>query len=601
MRAVFTEDAVWYDHAPMRGMDYRGGLAPGDPFAAEIVHQLAARNVLLVVLSPEAVASGWVAYEIEQGIVRYLSAAREYAIILPIMRTKVELPDLLRIFHFADMTGEDTYATALAEVIAQIRSGESRRVEREGQPPFDLTELPVPASFIGRTDDLEWVLDRLRAGQTSAVTAIRGIGGIGKSTLAGEAVRALYAEDRFPEGIAVIGCAEQSDPTVVLARVLTRFDARRAAPQVSTLPELAALAAQLLRNKRALVVLDNVEPEWPITDVVTPLRQAGAVVLLTARQQLPRAAVAAEGSRELDLLSAAQALDLFARAAGRSAAELPPAERGAAAEIVALLDRHTLALQLAGVYAAGRDLNAVAREMKDPSRVLGLPDELDVPDAMRRVFATSYRTLDADARRLFAALAAFATNEFGRQAALALGTGLGLAQPATSLDLLVRRALASASVDETLPETADRERLRLHALLRAFAEGLFATEAAARAGAALATVAAYYADYANATPDLALTPDEANISGALEWAHERGEDDPDAEAIVMRICDGMRGFWRDTGRTRAGLRYLTWGSQAGERVAARTGEQTDRLRAANIALYYGDILMNVGRLPQAEL
>ncbi len=62
------------------------------------------------------------------------------------------------------------------------------------------------------------------------------------------------------------------------------------------------------------------------------------------------------------------------------------------------------------------------------------------------------------------------------------------------------------------------------------------------------------------------------------------------------MCD----FWRDTGRTRAGLAYLPRGAAAAGRIADTSGERQDRLRQADITSYLGDILQNVGQLDKAE-
>ena len=59
-------------------------------------------------------------------------------------------------------------------------------------------------------------------------------------------------------------------------------------------------------------MLDNIEPELPITLVVTPLREAGATLLLTARQKQPPDVVPPEGRLTLDLLSEEEALNLLA-------------------------------------------------------------------------------------------------------------------------------------------------------------------------------------------------------------------------------------------------------------------------------------------------
>jgi hypothetical protein len=235
---------------------------------------------------------------------------------------------------------------------------------------------------------------------------------------------------------------------------------------------------------------------------------------------------------------------------------------------------------------------------------LKTPDDKETPRAVALVLGRSIETLPDDTRRLFAALAAFATGEFAREAALALGRAIGLDNPEASADLLVRRALLDALLDallnEDMPAESDRERRRLHPLLRAEAGQRLALWSGEERAAARVAVAVWYTDYANATPDLALAPDEANIIGALEWMHEHAAGDLDADHIIARICNGMRGFWRDTGHTRAGLTYLPWGIEAAERVAAETGNVSDQERAANITFNYGQILASAGRLSEAE-
>ncbi len=70
-------------------------------------------------------------------------------------------------------------------------------------PPFQESDLPMPERFVGRVEDLRWVEDRLRAGGATGITAVRGMGGIGKTALAAVAVRELRWEGRFADGVAV--------------------------------------------------------------------------------------------------------------------------------------------------------------------------------------------------------------------------------------------------------------------------------------------------------------------------------------------------------------------------------------------------------------
>ena len=130
----------------------------------------------------------------------------------------------------ADDQWEAQYQIALDELIRQIRSGVTRRIEREGVPPFDDHLIPVPPNFVGRNEDLHWVLSRLWPGSPDAIAAINGLGGVGKTALAAVTVRNAMRDRRFPAGIAVVDCQNQTDPAIILRRVLGRFDPRREEP-----------------------------------------------------------------------------------------------------------------------------------------------------------------------------------------------------------------------------------------------------------------------------------------------------------------------------------------------------------------------------------
>jgi tetratricopeptide (TPR) repeat protein len=189
-------------------------------------------------------------------------------------------------------------------------------------------------------------------------------------------------------------------------------------------------------------------------------------------------------------------------------------------------------------------------------------------------FARSFVSLPADAQTLFAALAAFETAEFGRQAVWALAEGLGLADPRGIVDLVVRRALLDAFEISTMPPTSDLERLRLHALLRGYAEAEFRRWTDADRQAVALAVAEHFATYANEMPDWALGPDEGNIASSIEWALAYRQDE-----LVLTLCVGMKDYWRDHFRTQPSLRYLPWAvavaeTQLGERPDAKA-EKSD--------------------------
>jgi hypothetical protein len=289
-------------------------------------------------------------------------------------------------------------------------------------------------------------------------------------------------------------------------------------------------------------------------------------VLLTARQQLPHAAVPPGGSKTLGLLSAEEALDLFAQSYGRGVIQnLSAVEQESGRRIVAVLGQHTLAVKLAGAYAfdLSRPLGALLDELE--ADLLKLPDG-ETPRYVELMLRRSVDSLPEEAHRLFSALAAFVlppssdptlqtAAEFGRAALLALARGLGLDDPEAPADLLVRRSLMDAYVHEELPEGTDRERRRLHPLAREFAVNEFAQWDEAEQERAYTILVEYYIAYTQMNTSnedqLALAPDEGNIIRKIELAHTRGDG-----ASLARLCVGIEHYCHLTWHTRAALPYF---------------------------------------------
>ncbi len=474
-------------------------------------------------------------------------------------------------------------------------------VSRPQGPPNDVARLSHQESLVGRAADAQWLFERLRAGRAAGITtALHGMGGIGKTALAAHVIRRLQTQGRFRGGIAVVRCQDITDAVKVLQGVLARFDPQRRQPDASDLDGLGDAVLRILDGRDALIVLDNVEPELDIIEVVKLLREARRItLLLTARHVLPQAAVPIAASKKLEPLPPGDALELFTRSLGRSMPILKPNEHSAAESIVDTLGGHPLAIKIVGAYAANsrRDLKVLANEIKNLLKVIELPDDDKTPRAVAVAFTKSTKALPSRDQEFFKALAAFATAEFGRQAAIALGREFGLPRPEDHVDLLVQRALVEAYTNEAMPEEGDGERLRLHTLLRAFASDGFTRWAPKKRDAARFAVAKYYAEYANRVKDAgsALSYDELNIVGALKWAYSQKQDE-----LVMKLCLSMQHFWADRWRMVACLEYLPWGIQAARNLAQETGEREDRLRAATMSLTYGQALQHVGKVNDAE-
>lgn len=496
------------------------------------------------------------------------------------------------------ITTLDKTTSKLADQIGErLLKSDSEGSKASYKPPFDEALLPKPEYFEGRKTDLEWILDRLRIGGVTSITALRGMGGIGKTALAAVAVRQMHMEGRFRDGIAVVLCQNLNDPTEVVQQVLTRFDPQHSKYETNDVADLTEVAHKLLDGKDVLIVLDNIEPDLAVEKVIAPLHATRATILLTSRHMLSRTAVSSEGSRMLELLSSEEALSLFMRSLGRDRAEkLTAIEHVAAEQIVAALDRHTLAVKLAGAYAANvnRDLDKLAQELKkDPLSI----SEGETPRAVVLVFARSIQALPTEAQRLFIALAAFATAEVGRQAVIALGKALQIENPEAMIDLLVLRALVETFPNDYMPRGSDRERLRLHPLLRAFANYKFMLWPEHERNTASGATVRYYADYTSAIQTLhsALTFDERNINGSLEWAHEHEQ-----KESVVSLCLGMQSFWCDCWRTAAISQYLPWGIAASSEIDKATNASKTSLQTANLTLANGKLLWRLGKIIEAE-
>ncbi|MEE4544858.1 BTAD domain-containing putative transcriptional regulator [Streptomyces sp. V4-01] len=234
--------------------------------------------------------------------------------------------------------------------------------------PVRQLPLDVP-DFVGRAHALAEVARLLDgSGQHRApVVVVMGGPGVGKSTLVTHAAR--LASAAFPDGQLYLNLAgtsdEPRDPALMLAEALRALSiVGSAIPNGAS--ERAALYRSLLADRRMLVVLDDaghasqVLPLLPGAD--------GCAVLITSRMlltQLP-------GARhiDLDVLSPAEARELFTGIVGRRRVEREPREADAILDFCGGLP---LAIRIAGAKLTGRpawSLRVLRERIEDESRRL---------------------------------------------------------------------------------------------------------------------------------------------------------------------------------------------------------------------------------------
>ncbi|WSR66606.1 tetratricopeptide repeat protein [Streptomyces sp. NBC_01198] len=223
----------------------------------------------------------------------------------------------------------------------------------------------------------------------------------------------------------------------------------------------------LLAERRVLVLLDNAASAGQ----VRPLLPGGgdSLVLVTSRSRLSGLAVR-DGARRVTLgtLPEAEAVALLqAVTSGYRVGDAP--ER--LIELARLCARLPLALRIAAERAASHPhmcLEELIAELRDESALwdaLSTGSE-DEADAVRTVFAWSYRALSAPAARLFRLLGLHPGAEFGLHPAAALAD-LTISRARQLLDDLVGAHL----VEQTAPD-----RYQFHDLLRAYATEQAQTE-----------------------------------------------------------------------------------------------------------------------------
>lgn len=362
----------------------------------------------------------------------------------------------------ADELGVDP-RPELAELQQRILRADSELARAEDPAPAAApvhvrpAQLPATVSdFTGRSSfvrDLGEILTGAE-GQVMAVSALAGIGGVGKTTLAVHVAHA--ARPHFPDGQLYVDLqgteARPAEPEAVLGSFL-----RALGTPDSSIPdspaERAALYRSTLDGRRVLVLLDNARDAAQVRPLLPGT--AGCAALVTSRVRM--AGLAGAHLVDLDVMSPDEALQLFTRIVG---AERVGAERQAALDVVGACGFLPLAIRIAASRLAARrtwTVSVLAAKLADERRRL---DELQAGDlAVKATFELGYGQLEPAQQRAF------------RLLGLPDGPDISLAAAAAVLDRPEHDTedLLEALVDCSLLESAAPGRYRFHDLVRLYA------------------------------------------------------------------------------------------------------------------------------------
>ncbi len=298
-------------------------------------------------------------------------------------------------------------------------------------------KMPGPNRLVGRPDLLETVVAALRA--EDGPVALTGIGGAGKSTLAAGACGDRRVRRRFRDGMTWLVAGAGQDPVALLGDLARRLGLPESKSGFTTVVQGRDEIAAVLRNKRMLVVVDNVWERGPL-DALVGLAP-GWTVLFTTR--LPELAVTFGAVQiRVDELTQSQALELLGRWTGQAPTQLPAGARTLCTQVGHL----ALGVAMAGAMVAqGRSFADVAALIEhDLTRVNA---DLDPEYPYRTLLAAievGISDLPETAQQRYLQLAVFAgRGPFPREAAAALW----------------RPELAAAEVSDQLAEFTGRSLL----------------------------------------------------------------------------------------------------------------------------------------------
>ena len=464
---------------------------------------------------------------------------------------------------------------------------------RERFPPLKSlgapTSMPVPMTpLVGRDGDLEQLLAVFGRPGVRLVT-LTGLGGVGKTRLALAAAAPLA--EVFPHGVFFAALAAVRDSEVMWKTLAGTLD-------VSGEDPAADAVTGYLSERRALLVLDNLEQLEGAADVVGTLLAAapGLVILATSRrplhlqgehemQVLPLEVPGEGGVGEVAVCGAAR---LFVQQAdmARPGFALTASNAADIAAICRRLDGLPLAIELAAsrvkllapralLARLGHSLSLAAADTTRPSRQQNL----------RATIAWSYDLLSPELAWVFRRTGVFAGGcDLDALTAVGVaendeGAGTDSLQLAAGLQDVSLIAVTEGADGE--PRVGMLETVREYALERLEQAGELDETHRRHAG--------YYAAFAERASEQLDGPEQLavldrleaeydNLRAALGWSLETGAADPGGDGgravIGLRLVQALTSFWYQHGHAAEGRRWL---QRAMGLASAASGEPLARV------------------------
>ncbi|MGW7546351.1 tetratricopeptide repeat protein [Streptomyces sp. NPDC054770] len=359
--------------------------------------------------------------------------------------------------------------------------------------PEALASLPPkPSGFTGREDETAELLRALDDSAAALVSAVSGLGGIGKTALAVETAYLACGKGWFPGGVLFVDLHGYDEQPVSAGQALQSLLRALGVPpeQIpATADDRASLYRSVLAQRAAVLVLaDNASSPGQVRPLLPG--KGRHRVLVTSRDRLPQLGARLVPLGQLTPEEARRLLESALRIADPEDSRVAD-DPEAAGQLAGLCGHLPLALQIAAALLAEDPGMAVAELVAElgasHDRLVHLDDG---ERSVRAAFELSYRRLPPEQARLLRLLALVPGPEVSGEVAAAL---LGADAP----PLRELKGLARAHMVE---RGSGRGWWRLHDLVRVFGAGVVAGDGRLReeGEAARERVLASYAWWAEA-------------------------------------------------------------------------------------------------------
>ncbi|MGI0491505.1 NB-ARC domain-containing protein [Alkalinema pantanalense CENA528] len=353
-------------------------------------------------------------------------------------------------------------------VEGDLRIGDITQIVNYADRLLSCHQLPNRnLNFVGRVAEqaeIRSLLEQSKNGGGVAISAIAGMGGIGKSALALHLAHELmpdypdaqlYVNLRGAEAETALGLSAEA----VLGGWLVGLGYEAQQVDRWSLEEKANAYRSWMRGKRAIVLLDNARDAAQVKPLLPG--SAGCVVLVTSRRSL--ATVAGLQEHRLGVLQPQEAIELFQKTAG-----LAEGDRAQLEAVVELCGRLPLGIEIVAATMKVRrwDLVRVVEKLQKARLNLMRREDLDV----RACFELSYCELEAQLARVFLRVSGIPGADFGTP----------IAEVALEQEDLLE---ALEELEEArLLESRRAGRFEMHDLLREFAQEKLEPEEAHQVG-----------------------------------------------------------------------------------------------------------------------